>query len=76
VKICKDKIMLANKIRNVRFQRTPLLQTSSLSFQSKPFATQSKAKIPMNNNLIGMIEWFRRNGYKMAKTDPLEMQTQ
>jgi 2-oxoglutarate dehydrogenase complex dehydrogenase (E1) component-like enzyme len=35
----------------------------------------SKAKIPKNNNLIGMIEWYRRNGHKMAKTDPLQLQS-
>ena len=69
--------MFINKIKPTRVQRASLFYSSALPLaQSMPFATQSKAKIPKSNNLVGMIEWFRRNGYKMAKTDPLEMQTQ
>ena len=46
---------------------------STFAMPSQHFATgmTSRPKIPMNNNLIGMIEWYRRNAHKMAKVDPL-----
>ena len=65
--------MFLNRLKQTRVPFAPLVRPTATA---RPFATQSKAKIPMSNNLVGMIEWFRRNGYKLAKTDPLEMQTQ
>ena len=69
-----------NKIsasRHFMARRLPAPQLSMFSMFTLPSQhfSASKAKIPKSNNLIGMIEWYRRNGHKMAKTDPLQLQS-